>query len=115
MDKNKKGKQIFTVITSVIALSPMAVGLFLWNQLPAMLSIKLATGAAFGEAGPKWLVVFILPIIFTLGHLICMKALVAKDDIIDRMGVIGYLGYVICPVLSVISGAQAYGTALGWF
>lgn len=112
---DKKGKFYFTIITSIFALLPMVMGVILWNQLPDALSIQMATGGAFGGFGPKWVVVFVLPLIFTLAHLICLRALMSRDDIIDRMGVIAYLGYIVCPVLSLISGINAYGTALGWF
>lgn len=109
----RKNKGIL-LLTSIIILLPAAVGLLLWNRLPAMLPTHWGMdGAADGHAMKAW-AVLLIPAIFLAVHWLCV--FLTKLDHRERLQNPKVYRMVlwICPVISLAANFIMYAVALGW-
>ena len=108
--KNKK----FLFWTSVVTLIPTVVGLILWNQLPDRMPTHWGVSGQVNGWSSKAFAVFGLPLMLLAFHGIC--ALAMKLDKQNQTGGNKKLMDMVLwifPVLSVMSAAFVYGSALG--
>ena len=116
MKKLDRSKLVMLVVTTLLTILPMFVGILLWNQLPDQISMEFATRGTFGEYSPKWVPVILLPVFFTIAHVIAFVSLANTDDAKkERYGLMGMLGYILGPCISIICAVATFGTALGYF
>ena len=106
--KNKK----YWLITSAITLVPIALGLFLWNQLPDRLPTHFGVdGAADGWSG-KGFAVFGLPLMMLFFHIVIFFATrLDKQNRGHNEKVMNLVG-LIFPVMSIVNSAIIYTHAM---
>ena len=101
------------LLTSLVILLPIAVGLVLWNELPATMNIHWnAAGEVDGTAGKTFAVFF--PALFMLAmHWFCVFMTHITNKDIDQNSKTMKLVFWMMPVLSnVVTGAM-YAASLG--
>lgn len=100
------------LITSIITLSPILVGLILWNRLPDEIAIHFNSGGVADNWCYKGWVVFGMPVLILLIHCLCIF-ITAHDpkrkNISDNLfGIV----FWICPACSVLGCSISYVYAL---
>ncbi|MBR3978942.1 MAG: SdpI family protein [Oscillospiraceae bacterium] len=101
------------LISCLLTLSPVLVGLLLWNKLPDTMNIHWGADGAADGTGSKAFVVFLLPVILTAFDLLCF--FVTPLDKRNRkqnpkaMGII----FWIMPMLSWAVSSFIYSVSLG--
>lgn len=101
------------VITSVLNLTPMIVGIILWDKLPESIPTHFGINNEPDGFSSKPFAVFGLPLFMLAMHLICIFATKAdpkKQNISDK--VFTLILYII-PAISLLMCAMIYPTALG--
>ncbi len=101
------------VITSVLNLTPMIVGIILWDKLPESIPTHFGINNEPDGFSSKPFAVFGLPLFMLAVHLICIFATKAdpkKQNISDK--VFTLILYII-PAISLLMCAMIYPTALG--
>lgn len=98
-------------ISSILILLPMFVGIFLWNELPDKLPGHFDINNQVDRYDPKWVIVFVLPIIMLMLHLLCCLATIFsnKQKFPDKVMVVLF---AIIPVISNAVTFLSYSTAL---
>ena len=105
----KHWKQL--LVTSAVILLPMAVGLLLWEKLPATMNIHWgADGQPDGTAG-KANSVFAPALFILAAHWFCV--IVSAKDMKDQTPKAMALTLWICPMLSLCMHSIMYTVALG--
>jgi len=102
------------IISSVIILLPILAGLLLWDKLPEEVPTHFGPDGTADGWSSKPFAVFFMPLFILAVHLICVFAtsLDPKHKNITNkpFGLVLW----ICPVLSVLTSALMYLTALGY-
>lgn len=101
------------IITSVITLTPMIIGLILWNKLPAEIPTHFNINNEPDGWSSKAFAVFGLPLFMLAMHLVCIFATKAdpkNNNISDK--VLTLILYIV-PVVSILMSSMIYPTALG--
>ena len=110
MIKNNKWKLL---ISSLIILLPIAVGLILWDQLPAQMPIHWGVdGNADGWAG-RLTAVLALPIINLIIHWATILAMSFDKKGLGKNPKMFSILLWICPAISLATNAFVYAFALG--
>ncbi len=111
MIKNNKLK---TLISSIITLLPIVFGLIMWDKLPANMNIHWNISGEADGTGSKALVVFLVPLVLLLFHLICL--IVTSFDRKQKEQNPKALSIVfwIIPALSVYVNLIMYSFAFGY-
>ena len=108
--KEHKGKLI---LSSLLVLLPLAVGLLLWNRLPAQVPMHWNAAGGVDGWGSRLLAVCGMPLFLLVIHWVCLlfTFLDPKNKGQSRKA----LGLVfwICPAVSLISGTATLSEALG--
>ena len=108
--KEHKGKLI---LSSLLVLLPLAVGLLLWNRLPAQVPMHWNAAGEVDGWGSRLLAVCGMPLFLLVIHSVCLlfTFLDPKNKGQSRKA----LGLVfwICPAVSLISGTATLSEALG--
>lgn len=108
--KEHKGKLI---LSSLLVLLPLAVGLLLWNRLPAQVPMHWNAAGEVDGWGSRLLAVCGMPLFLLVIHWVCLlfTFLDPKNKGQSRKA----LGLVfwICPAVSLISGTATLSEALG--
>jgi len=108
--KEHKGKLI---LSSLLVLLPLAVGLLLWNRLPAQVPMHWNAAGEVDGWGSRLLAVCGMPLFLLAIHWVCLlfTFLDPKNKGQSRKA----LGLVfwICPAVSLISGTATLSEALG--
>lgn len=60
------------ILSSLVTLSPIAVGLILWNKLPDVMTSHWGADGQADSLMAKSLFVFLVPLIFLLLHWVCI-------------------------------------------
>lgn len=108
--KEYKGK---IIVTSIITLLPMLIGLILWNKLPNTIVTHWGADNQANGWSSKEMVVFGMPALMTLFHLIAVCATMVdpkRKNISKKM-----MNIVFCliPAISWVVMIIIYATALG--
>lgn len=101
------------IITSVITLTPMIVGLILWDKLPAEIPTHFNFNNEPDSYSSKAFAVFGLPLFMLAMHIVCIFATKAdpkNNNISDK--VLTLILYIV-PVVSILMSSMIYPTALG--
>ena len=101
------------LLTSLVILLPIAVGLLLWNELPATMNIHWnAAGEVDGTAGKAFAVFF--PALFILAmHWFCVFMTHITNKDIDQNSKTMKLVFWMMPVLSNVVMGAMYAASLG--
>lgn len=101
------------IITSLVTISPMIVGLLLWNQLPDMIATHFGSDNTVDGWSSKPFAVFGLPLMLLAMHLFCVFVTSAdpkRKNISDKF--FKWILWIV-PVLSVATCLSCYAITLG--
>ena len=101
------------IITSIITISPMLVGLLLWNRLPDMIATHFGSNNTVDGWSSKPFAVFGLPLMMLAIHLFCVFVTSAdpkRKNISDKF--FKWILWIV-PILSVAACLACYAVSLG--
>ena len=101
------------IITSIITISPMLVGLLLWNRLPDMIATHFGSDNTVDGWSSKPFAVFGLPLMLLAIHLLCVFVTSAdpkRKNISDKF--FKWILWIV-PILSVAACLACYAVSLG--
>ena len=101
------------LITTIITISPMFIGLLLWNQLPDVIATHFGSGNVANGWSSKPFAVFGLPLILAGVQLLCAFATLndpKKNNISEKF--FKWIFWIV-PVISLICCLSCYAIALG--
>jgi len=101
------------ILTTLVTLSPIIVGLFLWNKLPDAVAIHWNFNGKADGFSSKAFAVFFMPLFIAAMHLICAFATGFDPKNQNYIPKIINMVLWICPVISIICNLFVYCTALG--
>lgn len=101
------------ILTTLVTLSPIIVGLFLWNKLPDAVAIHWNFNGEADGFSSKAFAVFFMPLFIAAMHLICTFATGFDPKNQNYNPKIINMVLWICPVISIICNLFVYCTALG--
>ena len=110
----KKNKGLF-IISSIITLLPAAIGLLLWNQLPAKIATHFDGNGIPNGYSSKLFTVLGLPALLLLVHFICCLAIAVDPKKRNISEKIFKILIWICPLISIASMTAIYTYALNIF
>lgn len=110
MIKKNKWKLL---ISSLIILSPIALGLFLGDALPARMPTHWGIDGKIDGWSSRSLAIFVVPVLTLIAHWVCI--LITAKDPKNKSQSNKMFGLVvwICPVASLFSSGIIYAAALG--
>ena len=98
------------ILSMVALLLPVVAGLILWNRLPDVIATHFDFNNVPNGWSPKWVVVFGIPVLMLVIHLLSLWATVRVGG--EKKGVpIGLLCWVI-PVICLFTEGMVYAYAL---
>lgn len=101
------------VVSSIIILLPILVGLLLWDKLPDTMATHWGTDGEPNGFSSKTFVVFGMPVVLLLFHLVCLLATnLDKKQINQSMKALGLIFWMI-PAVSWFALGIIYSAALG--
>lgn len=101
------------ILTSALTLSPMLIGLLLWNRLPALIPTHFGTDNVADGWSSKPFAVFGLPLLLLVIHFICSLAILNDPKQKNVNMRFFQLFFWIVPVISLICCLSCYAAALG--
>lgn len=101
------------IITSVLTLTPMLVGIILWNKLPQLLPTHFDINNNPDSYSSKAFVVFGMPFIMLAMHIVCIFATKLDPKNKNYSDKVFTLILYIIPAVSLIMCAMIYPVALG--
>ena len=108
-----KNNKIKVIISSVITALPIIAGLILWNKLPEELVTHWGINGEPDGWSSKPFAVFFLPLFLLAIHFICLFfSSFDKKNSNQNPKAIGIV-FWICPMISLLTNAAVYATALG--
>ena len=101
------------LISCLLTLSPILVGLILWNKLPDTMNIHWGADGVADGTGSKAFVVFLVPVILTVLNLLCFLVTpLDKGSSKQNPKAMGIIFWII-PLLSWAVNGFIYSVALG--
>ncbi len=110
MFKHKK-KLILSIL---ITLLPILIGIALWSRLPDRLPIHWDVNNHPDGFAPKAIAVFVLPLVLTAIHLLCLWLTFADPKNKNSAGKVLLVVFWICPVISLLVSGAVFAFALGF-
>ncbi len=101
------------IITSIITILPIFAGVILWDKLPAQVPCHMNFKGEIDGYCSKAFAVFVLPAILLGAHWLCALGTSADPKKTNHSVKILHLILWIIPLLSIITNAMVYLTALG--
>ena len=101
------------IITSVLTLTPMIVGLILWNKLPIEIPTHFGINGEADGYSSKYFAVFGLPLMMLAFHILCIFATKADPKTKGLSDKVFTLVLYIIPAVSLLMCAMIYPVALG--
>lgn len=101
------------LVTTVITISPMFIGLMLWNQLPDVIATHFGSGNVANGWSSKPFAVFGLPLIMAGVQFLCTFAILSdpkRKNINEKF--FRWILWIV-PVISLICCLSTYAIALG--
>ncbi len=108
-----KKRDLRLFVTSLVTLSPIAVGLLLWNRLPDHMITHWGFGGEADGGMPKAWAIVVLPLFSFLMHMICIWVISLDPKNKDQSAKVSGMIYWICPWVSLIGQGLILGTAMG--
>lgn len=107
--KKIKENLLQIVTTSVVILLPIIAGIILWDKLPDMMASHFGPDGSADQYSPKGFVVFAIPSIILLMHLLCIAITSFDNKHKKDIGEKTYrLILWICPLCSIFMGVLMY-------
>lgn len=103
-----KKNKVSIILSTLTMLLPTIFGLIFWNQIPTSLPGNLGN-----NSNDKVFIVFILPLIFIIGHLICLLVTLLDKKQKDQTAKALSIVFWIMPFLSLVINGVFYTIALG--
>ena len=108
-----KKNRMQVILSSLVILLPALFGLIMWNQLPDTMAAHWGADGNADGLGTKPFVVFGLPVILLLQHLICLF-FVTKDNSRRRQSKKAlHIIFWILPLISLFANGAVYAIAFG--
>ncbi len=101
------------IITSVLTLTPMIVGLALWNQLPAEVPTHFGLNNEPDSYSSKAFAVFGMPLLMLAMHIVCILATKLDPKNKNYSDKVFTMVLYIIPAVSLLMCAMIYPVALG--
>ena len=101
------------IITSIVILTPIIIGLILWNQLPDEIPFHWNIKGEVDDWASKPVAIFALPAFLLAMQWLCVIATSADPKKHNHTAKQLTLVFWIVPVLSVVLSAVMYASALG--
>ena len=101
------------ILTTLVTLSPIIVGVILWNKLPDSVATHWNFNGETDGFSSKAFAVFFLPLFIAVIHLICAFATGFDPKNQNHNPKIINLVLWICPVISIVCNVFVYSNALG--
>lgn len=109
-----KFNKLSLIITSLITLSPVALGLILWNELPAQMAIHFGLSGNADGFGSRAFAVFGPPLIMLLLHWLCIFITLKLDSSNkDQSPKVFNMVLWIIPLISLFVCGMVYSAAYG--
>lgn len=109
----KKINKKTLILTSVIILIPIAIGLFLWKQLPDTIPTHFGMDGTPNGWSSKGFTVFGMPVLLLVFHLLCVVGTSLDPKYNNMNDKLFALVLWICPVISLLVLVSCYSAALG--
>lgn len=100
------------ILTSIIILSPILIGLLLWDKLPEQVATHFGANGVADGWSPKGVAVFALPFFLLLVHWFCMAFTSVDPKNQNFSDKVIMLVMWICPVVSIVGNGATYLYAL---
>lgn len=100
------------ILTTLITLSPIIVGIVLWNKLPDSVATHWNFNGEADGFSSKAFAVFFMPLFIGAMHLICVLATSVDPKNQNHNPKIINLVLWICPVISIVCNVFVYCNAL---
>ena len=101
-------------ITSAVCLSPVLLGLALWDKLPDTMAIHFNINNEPDNFAPKWFVVFGLPLLMVLLQAFCCFINDINAHKHGERKKFSTLTKWIIPVMCIVLQTMTLGIGLGW-
>ena len=101
------------IITSIITLSPIVVGLMLWDKLPDSIPMHFNTAGEVDGWGSKAAVVFYLPLFMVAISFLALFATAADPKHKNINDKALSLALWVIPAVSILCSTMSYSAALG--
>ena len=103
----------WTLLSTLLTLSPILFGLAVWNRLPEVMAVHWGFLGAENGYTARGLAVFMLPLILTVINLAVIFIILYDNSKRDQSEKVMRLIFFLVPIVSVYSGAIIYSTAFG--
>ena len=100
------------ILTTIVALLPIAAGLILWDQLPDQLAIHFNAANEPDNWASKPFAVVGMPAIIAAIHVLCLFVTAHDPKNQNMTGVMKTLALWICPFISWLCAGMTIGYAL---
>ena len=108
-----KQNKVKLILTSFAILIPVAIGLFLWNDLPDTIATHWGINGEADGYSSKAFAVFGLPLVLLAVHWLCVFATKFDPKHKDINPKMFSVVLWICPAISIVMNTMAYLIALG--
>ena len=103
----------WTLLSTLLTLSPILFGLAVWNRLPEVMAVHWGFLGAENGYMARGLAVFMLPLILAVINLAVIFIILYDNSKRDQSEKVMRLIFFLVPIVSVYSGAIIYSTAFG--
>lgn len=100
-----------TVLSTLIALSPIFAGLILWNRLPDTIPIHWNMNGEVDGWAPKIVAIIALPLLLVVLNFVCILATHADNKKREQNKKLINFVYWLCPIISIVISGVIYYTA----
>ncbi len=108
-----KNNKIKVLISTLIILSPIAVGLILWNKLPETMAIHWGISGEADNFAGKGFAVFAMPVLMAALHWVCLiVSSLDKSNKNQNKKIVGIVFWII-PIITVVVQSSVFATAVG--
>lgn len=109
-----KENKIKIIVSTLLTLSPIIVGLFLWDKLPETMPIHWNAKGEVDDYASKTFIIFGMPLLLSLINLLCIfSPKLDKRNTNQNKKVISVI-FFLAPALSIFVSAASYSTALNY-
>ena len=108
-----KQNKVKLILTSFAILIPVAIGLFLWNDLPDTIATHWGINGEADGYSSKAFAVFGLPLVLLAVHWLCVFATKLDPKHKDINPKMFSVVLWICPAISIVMNTMVYLIALG--
>ena len=108
-----KNNKTTLIISSLITLSPILIGLILWNSLPEAMTTHWGIDGAADGSMSRALAVFLMPLLLLGLHWLCVMITARDEKNLDQNGKVVSMVLWIVPIISLVTSGIIYAVAMG--